>query len=57
MESNNVFINTNNQNHIRWIYERMKNKHSENPDIDYMLKLKEICDWIDKNINEQKQIF
>jgi len=31
-----------NQNHLKFIYNRMKYIHNENEDIDYMLKLKEI---------------
>ena len=29
---------------LKWIYDRMKNVHGENPDVDYMIRFKEIVD-------------
>ena len=35
-------IKSSDRNHLNFIYQRMKNNHGENPDSDYMIKLKEI---------------
>lgn len=32
------------QEHLKWIYERLISKHGENPNFDYMHKLKDIID-------------
>lgn len=37
-------------NHIEWIYQRMINTHRENPNYDYMIKLKQISNWIKENL-------
>lgn len=39
------FKNTD-RNHLEWIYDRLMNIHGENPDLDYMLKLKSISESI-----------
>lgn len=37
-------------NHLEWIYHRLIETHGENPDYDYMIKLKEIADWVKTNL-------
>jgi hypothetical protein len=39
-----------NINFIEWIYYRLKDVHNEDKRIDYMRKLKEISDWVEKKI-------
>ena len=44
------FLKGSSSNHLKFIYERMAFKHKENVNYDYMIKLKEIVDWIDENL-------
>lgn len=37
-------------NHLEWIYQRLVSKHGENPNYDYMIKLKELSNWISENL-------
>jgi len=34
--------------HLRWSYNRMKHTHKENPNYDYMIRLKSIIDKLEK---------
>ena len=49
VEGKNIFKNTKDVNHLKFIYERMINLHGENPDIDYMKKFESIVKWVDEN--------
>lgn len=42
----NKLTNSGNMNHLEWIYDRLIHKHGENPNCDYMHKLKNIIDSI-----------
>ena len=44
------FIKGSSGNHLEFIYERLVEVHKENPNFDYMIKLKEISDWVSKNL-------
>lgn len=44
------FLKNQSGNHLKFIYNRMIEVHNENPNYDYMLKLKQISDWVDKYI-------
>jgi hypothetical protein len=44
------FLKGTSGNHINWIYHRLAQEYGVNPDYDYMIKLKEIADWVSKNI-------
>ena len=46
----NVFKNNIGKNHLQFIYDRMIDVHGEKENIDYMLKFKEINDWLNKNL-------
>lgn len=37
-------------NHLEWIFERLVHKHGENPNYDYMIKLKELSNWIKEHL-------
>jgi hypothetical protein len=39
-----LYKNQEGVNHLEWIYDRLVNVHGENPNFDYMLKLKEISE-------------
>lgn len=39
--------------HLTWIYERLVHVHNENPNLDYMIRLKQI---VDKNDTTQNVI-
>ncbi len=39
--------------HLNWIYARLTEVHGENPNIDYMLKFKEILNQLDADIIDQ----
>lgn len=43
--------NLKNSNHIEWIYKRLINVHNENPNYDYMLKLKKLAIGLKKIFN------
>lgn len=45
-----IFNNSNNCNHLRFIYNRLVHVHNENPNFDYMLKLNDICNFIEENL-------
>lgn len=37
-----ITTNSENINHLEWIYHRLINVHKENPNVDYMLKFDDI---------------
>lgn len=41
-----VITNSENENHLEWIYDRLIKVHNENPNTDYMLKFKDIINAI-----------
>ena len=52
MENQN--INEKDVKHLQWLYDRMVNVHGENKDYDYMIKFKEIMEYLllnQKSIN------
>lgn len=44
------FYHVDGLNHIKWIEQRLKAIHNENPNYDYMLKLNQISNWIKENL-------
>lgn len=44
------FMKGSSGNHIEFIYQRLINVHNENPNYDYMLKLKELSNWVKENL-------
>jgi hypothetical protein len=32
---------------IKWIYDRLVNVHGENPQVDYLIRLSEIIQWLE----------
>lgn len=49
-EELSIFKNSEGNNHLKFIYERMKHVHNENENYDYMLKLKSIVDFIESEL-------
>jgi len=41
-----IFLNSGGKNHLEWISDRLIHVYDENPDFDYMLKLKSIYNWV-----------
>lgn len=52
-EGENIFKNTQDANHLKFIYDRMINLHGVNPDVDYMIKFASIIKWVDENFINQ----
>lgn len=50
------FKNTDGINHLEWIYNRLIYVHGENPNVDYMIKLKAISDSFHYTEEEVKQL-
>lgn len=45
-----VFRSVSGKNHLEWLYHRLIFHHGINHNLDYMIKLKEIWEWVDKKL-------
>lgn len=44
----NQCIGMKDANFLRWIHSRLEHQHGENPDVDYMIRLRQIADEVER---------